>query len=290
MDPGPWPGASSASRLPRLRGDGPQEADRERQRAEAPPPTRGWTLLAVVALDFVRGSPAYAGMDLIVATAPSGGSWLPRLRGDGPAAAESSAAFTPAPPPTRGWTPVRQAEILHRPGSPAYAGMDPHPLGEDTIIARLPRLRGDGPCRVESAARRPPAPPPTRGWTPCPMRRRCARNGSPAYAGMDPTFRRRQAGAAWLPRLRGDGPTGPGGAGGQGVAPPPTRGWTAWGGKRVKRYVGSPAYAGMDLAMPCGRRRGSRLPRLRGDGPISPSAVINCLAAPPPTRGWTRGW
>ena len=51
--------------------------------------------------------------------------------------------------------------------------------------------------------------------------------------------------------------------------------------------VGCPAYAGMDLDVPQPFHLFLRLPRLRGDGPISGLMQFKAFKAAPPTRGWT---
>ena len=50
---------------------------------------------------------------------------------------------------------------------------------------------------------------------------------------------------------------------------------------------GVPAYAGMDLAIDLGTIDLSRVPRLRGDGPVLRSSMSCWSLCSPPTRGWT---
>ena len=134
------------------------------------------------------------------------------------------------------------------------------------------------------------APPPTRGWTLHWQRLELRRDGSPAYAGMDPPRRSFQPSPAGLPRLRGDGPpTEPMKIAAR-QAPPPTRGWTPEVSRVMARLEGSPAYAGMDPRPAFQRCSTGRLPRLRGDGPLRGSMCQCRLEAPPPTRGWTHSW
>ncbi len=54
----------------------------------APPPTRGWTLLARAWHLHTAGSPAHAGMDPWRAGTPTRRNRLPRPRGDGPPAGQ----------------------------------------------------------------------------------------------------------------------------------------------------------------------------------------------------------
>src|SRR4051812_13449834 len=106
----------------------------------APPPTRGWTLVALDLKDLERGSPAPA----------KGWQGLRSLR---------------APPPTRGWTRCRARPVVAALGSPAHAGMDPPSSTAPPSRSRLPRPRGDGPDAIGHLPQALVAPPPTRGWT-----------------------------------------------------------------------------------------------------------------------------
>ena len=172
----------------------------------APPPTRGWTPLLGARIGNNGGSPAYAGMDPTLGRADWEQWRLPRLRGDGPCMSRKVGRGSPAPPPTRGWTPVSVHLLQHGPGSPAYAGMDPSISRMEPTTRRLPRLRGDGPLVAGGNYTLKMAPPPTRGWTHPDLHAGRRHPGSPAYAGMNPMLRPWLPLPAWLPRLRGDGP------------------------------------------------------------------------------------
>ncbi len=107
-----------------------------------------------------------------------------------------------------------------------------------------PNLPGDLTARPREG--RPPATPPTRGWTRYRPNFGRPPIGYPAYAGMDPGLLPSGIIRQRLPRLRGDGPNK---AKGQNVAfqaTPPTRGWTHELGQLCGRSAGYPAYAGMD--------------------------------------------
>ena len=172
-------------------------------------------------------------------------------------------------------------------GYPAYAGMDPRQDESRFARPRLPRLRGDGPMKLFRSDPSVEATPPTRGWTP-----KCVSlvgwlHGYPAYAGMDPYTIWPFSWPWRLPRLRGDGPL-------MDVlgrlafeATPPTRGWTPDDILSFDTVEGYPAYAGMDPGRNAALSTSKRLPRLRGDGPLSWGGVPSARAATPPTRGWT---
>ena len=182
-----------------------------------------------------EGSPAHAGMDppSITSSVQQIVRGLPRPRGDGPFENIKDPLAPTAPPPTRGWTPLRPVLPCAK--------------------RRLPRPRGDGPIEIIGHDIYNKAPPPTRGWTL--PRRDChqCRGGSPAHAGMDPNSHRHPLPSRRLPRPRGDGPPFP-------IGPPAL-------------VIGSPAHAGMHpLQGPMSRPGGrSRLPRPRGDGPCGGS-------------------
>src|ERR1019366_8215095 len=150
----------------RTRGDGPLERRAEPCLHEAPPHTRGWTLVANPFKWAQEGSPAHAGMDRFIFRWRKPLGWLPRTRGDGPGIGNTRAERQGAPPHTRGWTPYGQVGTRFPDGSPAHAGMDRSALTTLRAPTRLPRTRGDGPLGVDDVARADKAPPHTRGWTP----------------------------------------------------------------------------------------------------------------------------
>ena len=212
----------------------------------APPHTRGWTLDVRRHQGLRGGSPAHAGMDPSMKRVTGGKQRLPRTRGDGPAAGRATARIFPAPPHTRGWTRYRTQLGRGCQGSPAHAGMDPCPHRCATRFPRLPRTRGDGPGPRAAERALGSAPPHTRGWTWRQGRSRWRAMGSPAHAGMDPSWSR--SGTPWfgLPRTRGDGPLARDARRQRPQAPPHTRGWTQTMAYGHPRGGGSPAHAGMD--------------------------------------------
>ena len=84
MDPLCLPAGVYLSRLPRLRGDGPDRGRSESGGLGAAPPTRGWTQIFLSHIERHLGCPAYAGMDPDVECSLNTVVGLPRLRGDGP--------------------------------------------------------------------------------------------------------------------------------------------------------------------------------------------------------------
>ena len=104
MDPRRSADTSSATRLPRTRGDGPLAEYAVRQADAASPHTRGWTRRAPASGTSVRGFPAHAGMDPTPCGCATDWRWLPRTRGDGPTRCPGRTCRRSASPHTRGWT------------------------------------------------------------------------------------------------------------------------------------------------------------------------------------------
>ena len=193
-----------------------------------------------------------------------------------------------ASPHTRGWTRLRDRLRDPLAGFPAHAGMDPLTPAAAAARVRLPRTRGDGPCRSRCATGRSGASPHTRGWTAPPQPGQLLDAGFPAHAGMDLGLRIRQEHALGLPRTRGDGPAQNPAAATRPRASPHTRGWTLHRAAHGGDAGGFPAHAGMDRSRSPRRRRRRRLPRTRGDGPHYPGPPPPEAVASPHTRGWTR--
>ncbi len=256
------------ARLPRLRGDGPPDLPSLPATKASAPPTRGWSLLMINAIECLIVCPAYAGMVPVKDNKLCLLYCLPRLRGDGPVISTSSTPESSSAPPTRGWslhgrTCRRKANVC-----PAYAGMVPS-FAEDTVLPRgLPRLRGDGPWLTTRHNRRIKSAPPTRGWSRIPSDKPRLGQVCPAYAGMVPLCVRGTGDPSRLPRLRGDGPANHGSGTRSKTSAPPTRGWSRDFLLNDNSDTVCPAYAGMVLTVPMSRPRSMSLPRLRGDGPL----------------------
>ncbi|AOG03180.1 hypothetical protein BSY19_4787 (plasmid) [Bosea sp. RAC05] len=173
---------------------------------KAPPHARGWTASHGCPRCHHDGSPARAGMDRYDATDLAFCDGLPRTRGDGPLMNIKQLGADVAPPHARGWTPGPCLSSAPVRGSPARAGMDPHAKDPWRDRGRLPRTRGDGPRPATVLTEGQMAPPHARGWTSPAARWFCQLPGSPARAGMDPSFGYGISRVRRLPRTRGDGP------------------------------------------------------------------------------------
>ena len=119
---------------------------------------RGWTVSPAVALVLQGGFPARAGMDPTSDDRRDDyGMASPRARG-WTAAALLPAAHSDGFPARAGWTCVRSGADRRSEGFPARAGMDLTYQMRDQSGIRVPRARGDGPCRSATVALS------SRGW------------------------------------------------------------------------------------------------------------------------------
>ena len=246
MDPPLLRGQPPRSRFPRPRGDGPRYRRSEAEQALVSPPTRGWTLIQHPQVSMPRGFPAHAGMDRRCTPAAPPASRFPRPRGDGPLRKAELALADVVSPPTRGWTLDDSVQRLVTVGFPAHAGMDLSVAVDLYQRAGFPRPRGDGPGANVSMLTRDRVSPPTRGWTPVPVRQRADRGGFPAHAGMDLKGGGLHTYCNRFPRPRGDGPPNTYLLDYLTKVSPPTRGWTRRVGRQQRRGHGFPAHAGMD--------------------------------------------
>ncbi len=158
---------------------------------------------------------------------------------------------------------------------------------------RLPRTRGDRPWFMVRPLPLLAAPPHARGSTRCLLLGRCRGLGSPARAGIDPSWSRRSRSSTRLPRTRWDRPQMVQEGFDEFLAPPHARGSTpgvapssparAWIDPAPPHARGSPARAGIDPfpATP------SWLPRTRGDRPVIEAVDRLVKTAPPHARGST---
>ncbi len=192
-----------------------------------------------------------------------------------------------APPHTRGSTPDLGWHRACARGSPAHAGIDPASATTRGSRSRLPRTRGDRPLLSVPRLDLLQAPPHTRGSTQRRLVSTLLEVGSPAHAGIDLAGHASQGAVTGLPRTRGDRPFDWAVRHGLALAPPHTRGSTVDPGDHDPALVGSPAHAGIDPRGARSRVTPMRLPRTRGDRPLSPSDWSRRAVAPPHTRGST---
>ena len=193
-----------------------------------------------------------------------------------------------APPHPRGSTRGAAGCGRCRRGSPAPAGIDPDWSSRRACWRRLPRTRGDRPCRWLTNWTPVSAPPHPRGSTQGGAAIGHPSAGSPAPAGIDPDAGDTHTHLIRLPRIRGDRPLNgaPGFSGAP--APPHPRGSTRSCADPPGRRRGSPASAGIDPLATGAPDPIHWLPRIRGDRPNIETVLIEPLQAPPHPRGSTR--
>ena len=151
-----------------------------------PPRTRGSTPDLLFGVVGVAASPAYAGIDLSGLKMRRPVACLPRVRGDRPGHRRRRIGGQQPPPRTRGSTRADAGADMPEVASPAYAGIDPRDTLRRRRARRLPRVRGDRPCRASDAHPLILPPPRTRGSTLDHLSLKQPRMASPAYAGIDP--------------------------------------------------------------------------------------------------------
>ena len=165
--------------------------------------------------------------------------------------------------------------------------MDPGPCSSGSWPRRLPRTRGDGPHDHARSAAVNESSPHARGWT------RWAKDPTvylsvfPARAGMDPSSRRGRRRMGRLPRTRGDGPSPRSADAGLYSSSPHARGWTLALAAYRRAVSVFPARAGMDPEQALHDERLDRLPRTRGDGPLTIRSSPSMTVSSPHARGWT---
>ena len=128
--------------------------------------------------------------------------------------------------------------------------------------------------------------PPARGW---PGRRHPIRQPDgafPARAGMARRGAAGGGGGLGVPRPRGDGPMGAPDAPLLRVRSPPARGWPASAHRDERVPRAFPARAGMARPTTPPPIPRSRVPRPRGDGPLSSRRCAGVSVRSPPARGW----
>ena len=170
---------------------------------------------------------------------------------------------------------------------PACAGMDRNHKARDPKNLRVPRMRGDGPCREWSPEAEAACSPHARGWTDHARADEQGRDVFPACAGMDRPLRKWAFLSRCVPRMRGDGPRHATGKGNADKCSPHARGWTVPVPLRSAGNRVFPACAGMDRHP--GRVRGTEVsvPRMRGDGPALIDIICAAVRCSPHARGWT---
>ncbi len=273
--------------LPRMRGDRPSARWRSTNARWAAPHARGSTHLCGRGLLTSDGCPACAGIDPRKARGRQWLCWLPRMRGDRPQRKYHRSLSLEAAPHARGSTPAADRATASAAGCPACAGIDPARTPLRPCRRRLPRMRGDRPTVTSLGTLSIEAAPHARGSTRLAATVDAREGGCPACAGIDPSQRSSRRLPSWLPRMRGDRPTGRALRQGYEEAAPHARGSTPHRLDRERGRGGCPACAGIDPPRRPASTSPSRLPRMRGDRPAQSATFQHALGAAPHARGST---
>ena len=148
-------------------------------------------------------------------------------------------------------------------------------------------MRGDRPSTFAKWKRTRRATPHARGSTTASRHHIRGANGYPACAGIDPGEGESRRTGTGLPRMRGDRPDAKGGWHGMDAATPHARGSTSSTHPSAVSTQGYPACAGIDPRLRYHLSNSPRLPRMRGDRPVSPPIAMMITAATPHARGST---
>jgi len=252
------------------------------------PHARGSTLCLLGGASSVPVYPACAGIDR------SSPGWLvqrrrlPRMRGDRPSHLSFLQHWLVFTPHARGSTRKKRSPAAMTPVYPACAGIDPSSEGSTSTKDGLPRMRGDRPLLSLHFLYSSPFTPHARGSTSA--SRGLHRNMPvyPACAGIDRTQMHPGAGVCRLPRMRGDRPPMARIAFSTKKFTPHARGSTARLSISIFRLTVYPACAGIDLKMKLYQLFAKRLPRMRGDRPVTMFAKVVGGGFTPHARGSTQ--
>ncbi len=138
---------TSATGLPRMRGDRPLEQARALLDAMFTPHARGSTVASVSRYEVEGVYPACAGIDPLCSLLVCFSSRLPRMRGDRPVFALLHSERERFTPHARGSTVSKQFGSSSAKVYPACAGIDPSSTSGFAGLVSLPRMRGDRPLR-----------------------------------------------------------------------------------------------------------------------------------------------
>ena len=172
-------------RLPRMRGDRPEEAKTQIIQFWFTPHARGSTEELKMAEGNEEVYPACAGIDLKKTCSASFLTCLPRMRGDRPCSSLyifQNARFTPH---ARGSTQTEDVLCATFVVYPACAGIDPPWTTSPRLCRRLPRMRGDRPSLVGALRQQLLFTPHARGSTVIPFSCIFEYTVYPACAGID---------------------------------------------------------------------------------------------------------
>ena len=191
------------------------------------------------------------------------------MRGDRPSFPRQETQAQRFTPHARGSTLFPSRQSLPKVVYPACAGIDRPPFEFIATIIGLPRMRGDRPLWATLIRLPLLFTPHARGSTAIEIIPLPGIFVYPACAGIDPQSPPPHGGLRSLPRMRGDRPINKGYSHSTSTFTPHARGSTECGPFPCETDAVYPACAGIDLQTFPGPASRIRLPRMRGDRPLS---------------------
>ena len=231
--------------------------------------------------------PAHAGINRRHRMTHDQEAGVPRPRGDQPLSTLHATPTIWRSPPTRGSTGPLPQMPHKRQAFPAHAGINRCTRHSRVIDHRVPRPRGDQPAKLARAVCALERSPPTRGSTEGCDVDAGDKFAFPAHAGINrpphaPPDRRTR-----VPRPRGDQPAVILGREQSYPRSPPTRGSTDGSALGQAHGGAFPAHAGINRSLREQNLTTHRVPRPRGDQPLSTLHATPTIWRSPPTRGST---
>ena len=189
-----------------MRGDPPESIYDALACLESTPHARGSTFYTKGLQDSVSVYPACAGIHPKQAAYSGKGGSLPRMRGDPPHSDKSAVDILESTPHARGSTPRKERTRNGTKVYPACAGIHRKDSLLESILRRLPRMRGDPPVWYVSMLGLKLSTPHARGSTLDSGLREAKYRVYPACAGIHPRWVALACPHGRLPRMRGDPP------------------------------------------------------------------------------------
>jgi len=231
--------------------------------------------------------PACAGIHLSQAPTPATIAGLPRMRGDPPPEPGEPRTGGTSTPHARGSTAKKALSEYDVWVYPACAGIHPPAVQRHVLCGSLPRMRGDPPQSWYNGGAGARSTPHARGSTPSSTPHRRRDNVYPACAGIHRKETTMSDKGGSLPRMRGDPP--PVSRATLCLVPstPHARGSTRTIEQLKKGLTVYPACAGIHRLDRERELTRYRLPRMRGDPPVSLFFAVAELQSTPHARGST---
>ena len=273
--------------FPPARGDGPACCHVSGGDVEFPPRSGGWSGDAFPLQANRQVSPPLGGMVRASTASANAANGFPPARGDGPVSDALPGLVEMFPPRSGGWSGHARGALPVTAVSPPLGGMVRSRAAPLRCRGSFPPARGDGPCPPSSMSAPHRFPPRSGGWSvsfpPCLI------SGvvSPPLGGMVRVMISPAPMARRFPPARGDGPCWCTPRCPRRLFPPRSGGWSGVRRLLCSAWPVSPPLGGMVRTSSTSRRRPSRFPPARGDGPGKDLDVTGHVTFPPRSGGWS---